>query len=154
MSGVSAERWLALADRRLREAGYRSGSARSAVIELMAREGHCVLSAQDIVGRLRQAGVGSAATVYRALETLHELGLVHRVDGRDGVARYEIADPDGHHHHFVDERTGEVWPFEDEELERVIGSVAERLGVRLLAHDVTLRGTAREDTPGAPGATT
>ena len=135
------ERWLEHAVRRLNEAGLRAGAGRVAVVELMAREGRCLVTPQALVARLREDGTGSNATVYRALETLHGLGLVHRVDGRDGVARYEIADPDDHHHHHVDEDTGEVLPFRDDALEAAVAAAAERLGLELTGHEVILRGT-------------
>jgi Fur family transcriptional regulator, ferric uptake regulator len=137
------DRWLEHASERMRSAGLRSGAARTEVIELLAREGQCLLSATEITDRLRGRSVGSAATVYRVIEELFGLGLLHRLDGRDGVARFEIADPDGHHHHFVDERTGEVRPFSDAEFERAVCAVADRLGIDLVAHDVVLRGTRR-----------
>jgi Fur family ferric uptake transcriptional regulator len=140
---TSRDRWLAHAEQRLRGAGVRSGAGRTAVVELLAREGQCLLTPQQIGDRLRGDGVGSHATVYRTLEVLHELGLVHRVNGLDGVARYEVADPDHHHHHFVDEETGDVVPFEDDDLERVIEALGDRLGVELTGHDVILRGTKR-----------
>jgi Fur family ferric uptake transcriptional regulator len=138
------DRWLAHAQELVSGAGLRSGAARTAVIELLAREGQCLLSAQDITDRLRAQRAGSAASVYRVLDELFELGLLHRLDGRDGVARFEIADPQRHHHHFVDERTGDVEAFSDEKLEQAIGAVAERLGVDLTGHDVVLRGARRE----------
>ena len=75
------------------------------------------------------------------------LGLVHRVDGRDGVARFEIADPERHHHHVVDEATGEVRPFSDESLEHAIAAVGQRLGMRLTSHEVILRGVRDADAP-------
>jgi Fur family transcriptional regulator, ferric uptake regulator len=74
------------------------------------------------------------------LDELFELGLLHRLDGRDGVARFEIADPERHHHHMVDESTGEVRPFSDETLEEAIAAVGRRLGMRLTSHEVILRG--------------
>jgi Fur family ferric uptake transcriptional regulator len=122
-------------------AGLRSGAARTAVVELLAREGQCLLSAADISDLLRSERRGSIASVYRVLEELSELGLVHRLDGRDGVARFEIADPEHHHHHIVDDATGEVHSFADEDLERAIEAVGARLGFRLSGHDVVLRGT-------------
>jgi Fur family ferric uptake transcriptional regulator len=134
------DRWLEYAQQRASGAGLRSGSARSAVIELLASEGQCLLSAQEITDRLRAQGAGSAASVYRVIDELFGLGLLHRLDGRDGIARYEIADPDRHHHHFVDEQTGEVQAFSDEALEQAIDAVAGRLGVKLTGHDVVLRG--------------
>jgi len=108
----------------------------------MAREGQCLLSAQEITNRLfERGGSGSPASVYRSLDQLHELGLVHRLEGADGTARFEIAVPDHHHHHFFDEESGQVVAFEDERLEEAIAAVGERLGVSLSSHDVILRGT-------------
>jgi Fur family ferric uptake transcriptional regulator len=137
------DRWLSHAEQRLTGAGLRSGAARTAVIELLAREGQCLLSPQEITDLLRARHTGSAASVYRVLDELFELGLVHRLDGRDGAARYEIADPERHHHHFVDEQTGTVEAFHDDDLERAIDAVAQRLGVDLSGHDLVLRGSRR-----------
>ena len=134
------DRWLERAEQRLSGAGLRAGAARTAVVELLARDGQCLLSAQEITDQLRAQGSASAASVYRVLDELFELGLLHRLDGRDGIARYEIADPERHHHHIVDERSGEVHPFDDDALEEAIAAVGRRLGMRLTSHEVILRG--------------
>ncbi len=139
--------WLDHAHTVLRAAGLRDSAGRAAVVELLARQ-YCLLSSQEISDHLRAEGrAGSSATVYRALETLHGLGLVRRVDAGEGVARYEPADPSGeHHHHLVDEETGEVLPFEDPDLERVVEGLGERLGYEITGHDVILR-VRRRDGP-------
>lgn len=133
-------RWLEHAEAIVRSAGLRSSAGRSAVVALLAEQ-HCLLSAQEIGDLLRaRGGAGSQATVYRALETLQGLGLVRRFDA-EGTARYEPVDPSGeHHHHLVDEGSGEVLPFEDEELERAIAGLGKRLGFEVTGHDVILRG--------------
>ncbi|MDO9409293.1 Fur family transcriptional regulator [Patulibacter sp.] len=142
MDVATRDRWLEHAASRMTAAGLRTGAARSAVVELLAREGQCLLTAAEISDRLRTGSTGSTASVYRVLDELSELGLVHRLDGRDGVARFEIADPEHHHHHLVDDVTGEVRSFADDDLERAIEDVARRHGFRLSGHDVVLRGTA------------
>ena len=140
MNRAARARWLDHANVVLRGAGLRASAGRSAVVELLGRQ-RCLLTAQEIADRLREEGsAGSTATVYRALETLHELGLVRRFDA-DGVARYELVDPSGdHHHHIVLEDSGDVVPFEDAELERAISGLGARLGMTLSSHDVILRG--------------
>jgi Fur family transcriptional regulator, ferric uptake regulator len=148
MDSALRDRWLERAEQRLSGAGLRGGAARTAVVELLAREGQCLLSAQEITEQLRTRGVGSAASVYRVLDELFELGLLHRLDGRDGIARYEIADPERHHHHIVDEHSGEVQPFADERLEEAIAAVGERLGMRLTSHEVILRGVPQRTNQG------
>jgi len=133
----------------LRGAGLRASAGRQAVVELLGRQS-CLLTAQEIADELRAEGsAGSTATVYRALETLHELGLVRRFDA-EGVARYEPVDPSGdHHHHIVLEDSGDVIPFEDEELERAIEGLGERLGMVVTSHDIILRARPVDDARGA-----
>ena len=106
---------------------------------------HCCLSAQEIHDRVRKrrAGVG-IASVYRALETLTELGLVHRVELGSGGAYYEPAAPSGdHHHHLVCGDCGKVEAFSDERLERAIGDVSGRSGFHVEGHDIVLRGSCQ-----------
>jgi Fur family ferric uptake transcriptional regulator len=142
--------WVEHAQRELSRTGHRSGGAREEVLALLGRQG-CLLSAQEIHEQLRATGrsVG-LASVYRALELLANLRLVHRVDV-DGTACYEPADPSGeHHHHAICDRCGKLAVFEDPELERVLGLVGARLGYDVGDHDVVLRG-ACPDCSAQPG---
>lgn len=121
--------------------GYRLSTPRSAVVETLADLG-CSVTAKEIADRLRERGeeVG-VASIYRTLELLDRLHLARRVDAAEGVARYEPVDPSGeHHHHLVCARCGEVTAFEDNELERTIERLAERVDFKIDAHEVTLRG--------------
>ena len=137
--------WSAHALDVLDDAGYRSGGARRAVVELLGRQ-TCCLSAQEIFDRLRAARrpVG-IASVYRTLETLFDLRLVKRVDAGDGIARYEVARPDGdHHHHLVCRDCGKVEAFTDPRLERAIHKVADGLGYDVEEHEVVLSGACSD----------
>lgn len=128
--------WAERASQRFNEAGFRSGAARRQVIELLERE-DCALTALEIDRRLPSVG---RASVYRTLEQLEQLHLVHRVDvGGEGVA-FERNDPGGHHHHMVCERCGRLIPFSDPALERAIEGIGERADFEITAHDVLLRG--------------
>ena len=132
--------WAEQASRRFGEAGFRTGSARRKVIELLDGES-CALTALEIDRRLPSVG---RATVYRTLEQLEQLHLVHRVDvGGDGVA-FERNDPGGHHHHMVCERCGRLIPFSDPALERAIEGIGARAEFEITAHDVLLRGRCRD----------
>ena len=125
----------------LEKEGYRAGSARRTVVELLGRQ-RCCLSAKEITAALRSEGkeVG-LASVYRALEVLDALHLVQRLDAGEGVVRYEPAHAGGdHHHHIVCDTCGNVASYEDDDLERAIGSLAERLSWSVDSHDVVLRG--------------
>lgn len=137
---AATEPWFEHAQRELARAGHRAGGARGEVLSLLSGQ-PCVLSAQAIHDRLRlQDRAVGLASVYRALDVLTHLKLVHRID-LDGTACYEPADPSGdHHHHAICDRCGRMSAFEDPELERLIDALGARLGYRVEAHDVVLRG--------------
>lgn len=141
MSKVSETKWAEYAQERLAEAGFRSGGARRAVVELLDRQ-HCALSAQEIEDALRESDrAASRASVYRILDELEQLRLVSRVEVGSGTARYEPVDPDGHHHHhMVCERCGKVVPFADDALERAITRLSERVAFDVAEHEVVLHG--------------
>ena len=142
MDAALRDRWLAHALQRIAAAGLRSGAARSRVVELLARDGQCLIGVQAIVDRLRADGApGSQASVYRVLDELHGLGLVTRSLDAQGVSSYEIADRENHHHHLIDDATGKVERLEDPALERAIVAAAKRAGFDLTGHEVVLRGT-------------
>lgn len=147
MNTAAQKRWMAHSTQVLRRAGLRASAGRTAVVELLGRQS-CLLTAQEIADQLREQGsAGSTATVYRALETLHDLGLVRRFDA-DGLARYEPVDPSGeHHHHIVLDPSGDVVPFDDAELERAISGIGQRLGLVLTSHEVILRGRLIDEPP-------
>lgn len=133
--------WRGHTEQALRDAGFRAGGARSAVIGLLAGQS-CCASAQEIHGTLRGGGSSvGIASVYRVLDVLAELRLVQRVDVGDGIARFEPALPDGdHHHHVVCDDCGKVEPFSDPSLETAIARASKRLGYSVDAHEVVLRG--------------
>jgi Fur family transcriptional regulator, ferric uptake regulator len=129
----------------LDRAGYRSGGARRAVIDLLGRQ-DCCLTAQEIFDGLRTEGrtVG-IASVYRVLDLLGERGFVQRIDVGAGMARFEPVHSSGeHHHHLVCEDCGKVEAFADEGLERALHKVEGRTGYSVAGHDVVLRGACAD----------
>lgn len=151
---ASADTWAQRAERRLAEAGYRRGGARAALLELLDAQ-HCALSAAEIEGALRARGGRrvARASVYRILEELEALRLITRVEVGQGLARFEATRPEGHHHHMVCDGCGLVIPFADEELERSIHRLAERVAFDIAEHDVVLHGACGDCVDQRPSAT-
>ena len=138
----TASHWAERASRELADAGYRRGGARAAVVDLLAAQG-CGLSAFEIEAKLEASEGRSVAraSVYRVLEELESLALVTRLDLGQGLARFEPAHPDHHHHHMVCDVCGDVLPFEDSGLERAIQRLGRASAFTVSDHEVTLRGT-------------
>jgi Fur family ferric uptake transcriptional regulator len=142
MAGDPPSLWAEHALEGLRGAGFRNGGARRAVVHHLGEQ-RCCRSAQEIFDGVEASGgkVG-IASVYRILDTLTELRLVQRVEIGDGIARFEVALPDGehHHHHLVCDDCGRVEPFSDDGLEHALERVADRLGYAMEQHEVVLHG--------------
>jgi Fur family ferric uptake transcriptional regulator len=141
---MAATEWSEHVHAVLSQAGLKRGGARERVIELLATK-PCALSAVEIEDELRASGRPTGrASVYRVLDLLVEHGLIERLEVGDGQARFERSHPDGeHHHHLVCDRCGRLVAFDDPGLERAIGRLSERLGVRIDSHDVLLRGACQ-----------
>ena len=82
----------------LREGGYRLTPQRMMVLQAIEEnDGH--LTAEAIHQRVIQGyPYLDIATVYRILQLLKRLHLVTEIDLGGGSARYEVAQPDRHHH--------------------------------------------------------
>ena len=137
----TAQSWNEHALSVLSEAGYRAGGARSAVIEVLGEAGGC-LSADEVGDRIRESGRrAGTASVYRALNVLTDVGVLHAVSMAGAAVRYELVLPGGdHHHHAVCERCGKSLSFDDPHLEAAIERVSKRLPYAISAHELTLRG--------------
>jgi Fur family ferric uptake transcriptional regulator len=111
------------------------------VVSLLGRQ-NCCLSAHEISQELHESDTDvGIASIYRALDLLHEMGLVQRIEFGDGGARFEPVVPGGdHHHHAVCEVCGRVTPFEDERLEQQLERLAGQLKHSMHGHDLTIRG--------------
>lgn len=81
----------------------------------------------------------SIATVYRTVKLLEELGILERLEFKDGKSRFEDAERE-HHDHLIDLHTGEVIEFRDDEIELLQEKIASRLGYALRGHRLELYG--------------
>jgi Fur family ferric uptake transcriptional regulator len=140
-----ADCWAERATEALAEAGYRRGGARAALLALLDQQ-RCALSAAEIEEALRdrEGRAVARASIYRILEELEALQLITRVEVGQGLARFEAAREEGHHHHMVCDACGQVIPFEDPELERSIQRLAKRVTFNVAEHDVVLHGACAD----------
>ena len=108
------------------------------------------VSVEEIRRRLAERGerVG-VATIYRALDTLLESGLVRGQDFGEGFRRFEPAGPRSGHEHLVCDRCGRVPEFASDRLERMLHLLADEHGFQSRQHRVELHGLCRACRRGA-----
>jgi Fur family ferric uptake transcriptional regulator len=128
----------------LRDAGLKVTLPRVKILQTLEAAADRHLSAEDVYKALLAAGedVG-LATVYRVLTQFEQAGLVVRHNFEGGHSVFEL-DSDDHHDHFVCTQCGHIEEFFDEAIEQRQLEVAERLGVTVADHRLTLYGTCAD----------
>lgn len=117
----------------LRRAGYRATGSRRAVVDAIARR-HRPFSSADILEEI-QAGSRTVgrATIFRTIDVLQDLGMLDRVEDRDGGWGY-VPCPQGHHHHAICSRCGLVVDLRGCDVERVAEREAVQVGFAITGH--------------------
>jgi len=112
-SSTPREREMSALTNRLRRRSRKITGPRAAILEILRRHPH-PLTTRQIFNALPGGGC-DLATIYRAMHLLEEMGMVQRFDFGDGAARFELVDEgnDGHHHHLVCTRCGQVIEIEE-----------------------------------------
>ncbi|MBX3174935.1 MAG: transcriptional repressor [Gemmatimonadaceae bacterium] len=124
----------------LREHNLPVTAQRLAIAEvLLTADRH--LSAEEIAEEVSARGrkVGTA-TVYRAIDTLLESGLITERDFGEGFRRFEPTRDVPNHEHLVCTQCGKVEEFRDERLERMTTIVAESRGFARQRHRLVIHG--------------
>ena len=105
--------------------------SREAILQLLSRT-HKHMSAKEIYASIHKLypGIG-LTTVYRTLDLLTRMGLIHKFSFGDGHNRYEYISDEKkkHHHHLICIHCGKIIDyseFEDEEL-ALVKKTEERL---------------------------
>ena len=128
---------------RLRDEGQRYTTQRRGLVDLLVEVEQPLTIPQLLE---RQPGL-SQSSAYRNLAVLERAGVVHRIAGADGFARYELTeDLTGHHHHLICSTCGEVVDFEvsdqvERDLDVALHRAAQRVGFQVSGHRLDLVGT-------------
>ncbi|MDK2897104.1 MAG: Fur family transcriptional regulator, ferric uptake regulator [Candidatus Atribacteria bacterium] len=125
---------------------------RQAIIDIF-EEKRKHLSAEEvyILLRKKRRKVGMA-TVYRNLDLLSQMGLLHRLNFGDGKEHYEMAriSPAKHHHHLVCTRCGKAVDYselvgeEHEFLNRLEKKLGDKYDFSIQSHQIYFYGLCKD----------
>lgn len=128
------------AERVCRDQGLRFTALRRNTLELVWRS-HKPVGAYDVMDGLRRLGHRPAPpTAYRALEFLHQAGLIHRIESLNAFVG--CADPESSHagQFFICDRCRRVAEVEDAGLNRQILRHAAELGFTTSDQTIEIHG--------------
>ncbi|HVY54425.1 MAG TPA: transcriptional repressor [Thermodesulfobacteriota bacterium] len=116
---------------------------RLAVLKAL-RESGAYMSINQLDRKVKEMLPGTGlATVYRALETLEELGLIVKVHLEDGCHSYAVA-PEGHMHPVVCTECNRVIEFAECPLGELSEKLTQDTGIQIENHFLQLFGKCRE----------
>ena len=144
---LSAERASAILDKLANE-GRRMTGPRQAIVRYVAPRMD-TFSAQEIVDEIHDRGMTvGRATVFRTLELLTELGLLHRIYNEDGAHLYTVCADQHHHHHLRCVACGAVQALEAPGVEGEIDRLARQAGFEVMEHVLELVGRCSDCVAG------
>lgn len=122
----------------LEKNSYRLTPQREAVVDVLIAHADGHLSAEEVFLHTKElyAEIG-LATIYRNLELLEGLGIIHRLEYGDGQSRYEIklGDVEEHyHHHLICQKCGSIGEYKSDLLETIEQKIAEETGFQVTDH--------------------
>ncbi len=120
---------------------YKLTPQRKAVLDVLEQTRGTHMTAEDIYNEVKKINpkIG-IATVYRTLELLARLDIVHKNSFDEGKYRYEFCEDDGHfHHHFLCSDCGAIIEVEEDFLNLLEGEL-ERRGFKIIDHNLQLYG--------------
>jgi len=133
---------------------HRLTPQRKLVLEIFLENKERHLSAEEVYRLSREKGEDiGLATIYRTLELLEELALLHKMNFGDGRSRYELTPPNmeqdhHHHHHLVCLNCAEILEVEDDLLYQLENVVENKYHFRIVDHNLQFFGycsKCRED---------
>ncbi len=128
----------------LQAQSYKLTSQREAIVRILLQNEKDHLSAEEVFMLVREVepDIG-LATVYRTLELLTELKILHKMNFGDGVARYDLhtENSEHHHHHLVCVKCGAVDEIMDDMLGPIEQKVEKEYHFKILDHRLVFHGT-------------
>jgi len=89
-------------EEKLKKNNYKITQQRGAIIEALLENRGQFVTAEEIYKKTRgRHKKTDFSTVYRNLEILESLGIIHKTSIKDGVAIYELICDHSHHHHII-----------------------------------------------------
>lgn len=94
---------------KLKNYGYKITAQRKAILDSLISNKNNLISVESILNKTKNIyPKTNITTVYRNLEILEDLKLVHKIITENGISLYQLSCSDEHHHHIICEKCGKT----------------------------------------------
>jgi Fe2+ or Zn2+ uptake regulation protein len=133
-----------LIEKKLKDKGYKLTNQRKAIIEVLYEHKGKFLTAEEIYLKSKKIyNQTNFSTVYRNLEIMENIDVIHKTSISDGASIYELSNTDEHHHHVICKSCGKTEEIDFCPLEDIFLKVNSK-SFRLTDHRFELYGFCNE----------
>ncbi len=130
--------------KKLKNNGYKVTQQRKAIVQILVLNKGKIISVEELLKQVKKIySKTNLTTVYRNLEILEHIHLVHKVMNEEGKAYYHINELDSHHHHIICKGCGKTEVVEYCPID-YLSQVAKDKKIRLTEHKIELYGYCEE----------
>lgn len=128
----------------LKTNGFKTTGQRLVILDVLINNIDAILSADDLYKLiLKKDNTINRSTVYRTLELLESLELLHKSINDSGISRVKLICSAGHHHHMICDKCGKIVIYTSCDHDKYY-KFAEANGFVLTGHTLELHGVCSE----------
>jgi Fur family ferric uptake transcriptional regulator len=131
---------------KLQRGSYKITPQRQIILKTLLDNAEQHLSADELhfIVKQKDPEIG-LTTIYRTLEILTELDILHKIDFGDGCIRYEFSDQEAHnHHHLICIKCGRVIEVTDDLLETLETWIEKKTQFQITDHQLKFFGYCKK----------
>lgn len=131
--------------RKLAENNYKLTRQREIILETILEKKNWHFTAEELFSAVREKDkeIGMA-TIYRTLELLQNLDIVHVLDFNEDSRKYEIYLEEAHHHHLICKGCGKLIEFSDQDIDYFEAELEEKYDFQITEHKLRFYGYCKE----------
>jgi len=131
--------------RKLAENNFKLTKQREMILETILAKENWHFTAEELfsAARKKDADIGMA-TIYRTLELMQKLDIVHVLDFNDDSRKYELFIEETHHHHLICRGCGKLIEFSDQDIDYFESELEEKYDFEILDHKLRFYGYCKE----------
>jgi Fur family transcriptional regulator, ferric uptake regulator len=122
---------------------YKMTPQRRLILQILLENQELHMSAEEVhaLAKDQDSEIG-LATVYRTLDLLEELNILHRLNFGDGRSRYELCpvQSEHHHHHLVCLQCNQILEVKEDLLHQLESLIEDEHGFQIMDHRVQFYG--------------
>ena len=125
----------------LSDNNYKFTKQREIIIDTIMDKKNWHFSAEELFEEVRKSDseIGMA-TIYRTLELLTELDIIHELDFNEESRKFELYIEDTHHHHLICKNCGKLIEFSDQDINYFEKELEEKYDFEITDHKLTFYG--------------